>query len=107
MAFNNDAPFQIRKHIQYLNGVNVETITGDKTLTLSDSTFQILDGGGSDFDVNLPAEQDGIYFWVTNEGATNALVVKNDAAATIVSLAAGEAGLFVCDGTDWKKVIKA
>lgn len=107
MAFKNEAPFQIRKHIQYLNGVNVETISGDKTLSLADSTFQILNGGAADYDVNLPAEQDGIYFWITNSGATNALVVKNDAAATIISLAATNAALVVCNGTDWKVVITA
>jgi hypothetical protein len=56
MAFNNEAPFQVRKHIALLNGVNVETISGDKTLTLSDSTYQILNGGAADRDVNLPAE---------------------------------------------------
>ena len=107
MAYNNEAPFQVRKHIQFLGGVRVASITGDDTLTVASSTFQILDGGGSDYDVNLPAEEEGIYFWITNAGATNALVVKNDAAATIVSLAAGEAALVVCNGTDWKQVIKA
>ena len=107
MAYNNEAPFQVRKHIQFLGGVRVASITGDDTLTVASSTFQVLDGGGSDYDVNLPAEEEGIYFWITNAGATNALVVKNDAAATIVSLAAGEAALVVCDGTDWGQVIKA
>ena len=62
MAFSNEAPFQVRKHIALLNGVNVETIAADKTLTLADSTFQILNGGASDRDVDLPAETDGIYF---------------------------------------------
>jgi hypothetical protein len=83
MAFNNEAPFQIRKHIALLKGVNAETIAGDKTLVLSDSTFQIINGGGSDRDVTLPAETDGIWFWVKNSGATNALVVKDVGAATI------------------------
>lgn len=107
MAYKNEAPFQVRKHIQFLGGVNVDTISANETLTVSSSTFQVLDGGGADFDVNLPAEEEGIYFWITNAGATNALVVKNDAAATIVSLTAGQAALVVCDGTDWKQVIKA
>jgi hypothetical protein len=61
MAFSNEAPFQVRKHIALLNGVNVETIAADKTLTLADSTFQILNGGASDRDVDLPAETDGIW----------------------------------------------
>ena len=107
MAFNNEAPFQVRKHIALLKGVNIETISGNKTLTLSDSTYQILNGGGSDYDVNLPAETDGISFWVTNSGASNSLVVKDDGAVTIATVAFGEGALFVCDGTAWKLVIKA
>lgn len=107
MAFSNEAPFQVRKHIALLNGVNVETIAANKTLTLADSTFQILNGGASDRDVVLPAETDGIYFWITNSGASNGLVVKNDGASTIATVAFGEGALFVCNGTDWKLVIKA
>lgn len=107
MAFNNEAPFQVRKHIALLKGVNIETISANKTLTLSDSTYQILNGGGSDYDVNLPAETDGISFWVTNSGASNSLVVKDDGAVTIATVAFGEGALFVCDGTAWKLVIKA
>jgi hypothetical protein len=107
MAFSNEAPFQVRKHIALLNGINVETIAADKTLTLADSTFQILNGGASDRDVDLPAETDGIYFWITNSGASNGLVVKNDGGSTIATVAFGEGALFVCNGTDWKLVIKA
>ena len=97
MAFNNEAPFQIRKHIALLNGVNDETIAANKELELSDSTFQIIDGGVADFDVTLPAETDGIWFWIKNSGSTNALVVKDVGASTIASVAAGEGALFVCD----------
>ena len=107
MAFNNDAPFRVRKHIQLINGVNVDTLIADETLTVASSTFQILDGGAADYDVNLPAEEDGMYFWSTNAGATDNLVVKDDAAATIATVAAGEGALFVCNGTAWKLVIKA
>jgi len=105
MAFSNEAPFQVRKHIALLNGVNIETITGNKTLTLADSTFQGL-GGASDFDVILPEETDGITFWVINTGANN-LVVKDVGAATIATVATTESALFVCDGAQWYSVIKA
>ncbi len=107
MGYNNEAPFQIRKHIQFLGGVNVETITGPKTLTMADSTFQILDGGASDRDVTLPAEEDGIYFWVTNIGPSNNLVVKDVGAATVATVANGEGALFVSDGATFNLVIKA
>ena len=107
MAFNNEAPFQVRKHIALLNGVNIETITGDKTLVLSDSTYQIINGGASDRDIDLPAETDGISFWITNSGASNSLVVKDVGASTIATVAFGEGALFVCDGSEWKLVIKA
>jgi hypothetical protein len=107
MAFNNEAPFQIRKHIALLNGVNAETIAANKELVLSDSTFQVINGGASDRDVTLPAETDGIWFWVKNSGASNALVVKDVGAATIATVAVGEGALFVCDGASWYNIIKA
>ena len=107
MAFNNEAPFQIRKHIALLNGVNVEAISGNKTLVLSDSTYQILDGGGSDYDVIMTAETDGVHFWIRNDGSTNSLLIKDAGATTIATLTAGKAALVVCDGTTWFLVISA
>lgn len=107
MAFKNDTPFQIRKHIALLNGVNVETIAGAKTLALESSTFQIINGGASDRDVGLPAETDGIWFWIKNSGASNALVVKDVGLSTIATVAVGEGALFVCDGASWYNIIKA
>tara|TARA_S200002703_G_scaffold23274_1_gene20064 strand:- start:470 stop:793 length:324 start_codon:yes stop_codon:yes gene_type:complete len=107
MGYNNEAPFQIRKHIQLLGGVNIETITGPKTLTVADSTFQMLDGGASDRDVTLPAEEDGIYFWIVNSGSSNNLVVKDVGASTVATVANGQGGLFVSDGATFNLVIKA
>ena len=107
MAFNNEAPFQVRKHIALLKGVNVESISANKTLVLSDSTYQILDGGGSDYDLVLPAESDGVCFWVRNDGATNSIVVKDAGATTITTLTAGQSCQVVCDGSAWFLVIKA
>ena len=107
MAFNNEAPFQIRKHIALLNGVNAETITANKELVPADSTFQIINGGTSDRDVTLPAETDGIWFWIANSGTTNSLVVKDVGASTIATVAFGEGALFVCDGASWLNIIKA
>jgi len=42
MAFSDKAEFQIPRHIVQKGGVNVETITADKTLTYSDSQYQFL-----------------------------------------------------------------
>ena len=105
--FRNDAPFKVRKHIQLINGVNSATITGDETLTVASSTFQFLSGGGSDYDVNLPAEEDGIYFWIVNTGPTNDLVVKDLSPATIETITPGKGALLVCDGVAWRTVISA
>jgi hypothetical protein len=106
MAFNNEAPFQVRKHIALLNGVNVETISANKTLVLSDSTYQLLNGGGSDYDVVLPSVSDGVSFWIRNTGSTNSLVVKQGV-TTKGTLTAGQAALLVCDGSNWHVVIVA
>lgn len=107
MAYTSEAPFQIRRHIQFLNGVNTETIGGTKQLTVSDSTYQFLNGGALSRDVELPGEDDGIYFWLKNTGSSNTLVVKDVSAATIITLAVGVSALVVCDGAAWAVMMTA
>lgn len=108
MAFNNEAPFQVRKHIQLLNGVNKPAaLGGNVVLTLSDSTYQVLDAGASNRDIELPVEANGINFWIRNNGGANNLVVKDVGAATIATLTPGQAALFACDGNEWLLIIQA
>lgn len=88
----------------FRGGANVETLTGNKTLAVSDKICQKLDPGGSARDVTLPAEAAGesLGYIITNaaDGAEN-LVVKNDGGSTIVTISQNESAMVVCDGTTW------
>ncbi len=90
---------------QYRDGVDIDTIGGDIVLDFQSGNFQYLDGGGSDRNVDLPAEEDekanGLMFCVTNTGSTNDLIVRNDAAATIATVTPGSQRWVGCDGAAW------
>lgn len=87
------------------SSINVETLSGTKTLVVTDLPFQWLDPDGSDRDVNLPAEADSTnqMFIILNtaNGAGEDLVVKDDSPATIATLGPGMMGIFHCDGSNW------
>lgn len=87
-------------------GVNVEGLgNAQKTLVTDDATLQVLDPGGGDTDVLLPAEADseGLCFIIhNNAGAVESLIVKEDSdTTTIATVADGETAILVCDGTTW------
>jgi len=83
---------------------NVETLTGSKTLVATDRVVQKLDPGGSDRDVTLPAEAgstDLVFIIYNTADGDEDLTVKNDAPATLGTLAPEEGAIFTCDGTTW------
>lgn len=105
-SYNSSQSFKVARHFQFKNGVNVESITANKTLTYKDSMFQVLNPDVAR-DLILPAEKDGAVFFVKNESGSFALTVKDDAASTIETLSAGEGCILTCDGSAWKSIIKA
>ena len=86
--------------------IGVETLSGAKTLIVTDYVLQWLDPDGTDRDVNLPAEASSVnlMFIIVNtaNGAGEDLVVKDDTPATVGTLGPGMTGIFSCDGTNWK-----
>ena len=84
---------------------NVETLSGNKTLTTSDLPVQKLDPDGSDRDVRLPAEGDStdLPFFIYNmaNGAGEDLVIKDDTPATLATILPGNLAICHCDGTTW------
>jgi len=63
----------------------------------------ICDPGGGAIDLLLPAESEGLIFWIVNTAdAAEAITVKEDSdTTTVISVAQNEAALVVCDGTNW------
>jgi len=89
-----------------LYGINVETLTGDKTLTPgTDKIYQYLDEGGADRDITLDtaSASAGDRFVIRHNGDyndTHTLEVKQ-AATSLDYIYAGGVKEFVFDGTDW------
>ena len=105
-TYNSEQAFKVARHFEFKNGVNIESIVDNKTLSYKDSMVQVLDVD-SNRDVILPAERNGAIFMIKNENNTYAITVKNAASATIATLAVNEGSVFACDGSAWKLVIKA
>jgi hypothetical protein len=84
------------------------TLTGALVLDLTYPNVLLLDPGGADRDVTLPAEDGntasglGITIRNTADADGEDLVVKNDAGTTIATLIRGDVGQFRNDGTSWK-----
>lgn len=89
-ASNTILPLRRPVAFQHGDGVNVETVTGNVTLTMRSAQVQKINGGASDRDVTLPAPSlsDAIGHWyrLYNAGATNNLVFKTSAGSTLATL---------------------
>ena len=111
MAYTDASEFKIPRHIVQKGGINIETITADKTLLYSDSRYQILTtNAGASLIVNLPEKKDGVSFFITCTSSSNQTINVKDADGVDViatpNLGAGKACLLVCDGSDWAVVFE-
>ncbi len=83
---------------------NTETLTGDRVLTHDDTKLQLIDPGGASRNLDLPAEEEsaGLTFFIKNQAdAAEDLTVRDDAAATVVTISQNEGAIVWCDGTTW------
>ena len=84
---------------------NVETLSADKTLVITDLVVQKLDPGAASRDVIAPAEADStdLVFWLYNTSTTAGrnLTFQDDTPANIKVLGPGQSGMFSCDGSSW------
>ena len=108
MAYNDDVGYILDNPPILRGGVNPETITTNKTLTHSDSTYQLLKNTTGSLDVILPSPKDGASFWIKSRASSSsAIVVKDADGNTIESLGAREGILVVSTETAWWDVINA
>jgi hypothetical protein len=104
-SISSFAPLGVLRSFFGIKGaVQVETLTGNLTLTPAYPSILKLDPGGSARDVTLEAEADcdGALRWIVNGAdAAENLVVKNDGGSTIVTINQNESAAVYCDGTSW------
>ena len=100
--YASSVPGPIRKYlkIEAGGGVNIETLSADKVLTVADAHFQALDGTQN---VDLPAEDAGLWWLISNTGA-GTLTIRDDAGATVTTLTASQAAWVICSNTAWSVV---
>lgn len=104
MSYEGKNPFKVPRALMQVGGVATSTLSTALTLTLASSQMQNLDPGGASRDVTLPAEEgnDGLWYEFYNAAdAAENLVVKDDAAATIITINRGEFAKVGCTGTAW------
>ena len=82
--------------------VNSQALSGTLTLTTSSKRYQSLDPDGSARNVDLPAEAEGLAFFIVNRGnGGEVITVRNDAAGTVDTINNNEGLSVICDGTRW------
>lgn len=89
-----------------LGGINIETLTGDKTLVSdADEMYQWLDGGGANRNITLDTASAaaGDRFVIRHNGikADNHTLIVKQAAIILDYIFAGVIKEFIFDGTNW------
>lgn len=109
-SFLSSAWHAFTNQVRLEGGINVETLGAAKVLDNRSSQFQVLDPGGASRDVTLPAlgTSKGLVFVFRNTAdAAENLVIKNAAAATIATLARGEAAVIGNEsGAAWSILVE-
>lgn len=102
------APVQSSEGQTYLlDALSARTMSGHEVWDRSYRQVQRIDPGGSARNVTLPAEEDGLWFFIVNNSDQSSgedLTVKIDAGGTLATVANDQACLVMCDGTTWYKV---
>lgn len=98
---------QLTSLLSLKGGFYSGTLSGALTMDGTYGNIVKLDPGGAHRDVTLPAEEgrSGALFWIVNAAdAAENLVVKDDAANTIVTINQNESAVVSCNGTAWSLV---
>lgn len=98
------SPITTSQIAAFRSGINVETLTGGKTLKTSDKFQQRLDPGGASRTIVLTAENKSkrIRFNIFNAAdADEVLTINDDGGTTITKIGKGQLVELSCDGTSW------
>lgn len=101
MAYNGKPFFKIPRPLLLAGGLEIQTLSGNITLSDKDSLFQVIDGGLSNRNVTLPPEKDGRVYFIKNGGATNNLLILDDAASGVITLSPNEVVLLGSSDSTW------
>lgn len=103
--------FNLKKKLSAKGAVlqsRTKILSADLTLYEHSNRIQFIDPGGQNRSIILPAENNSknLFFFIFNTAdAAEDLIVKDDGAATIVTISQDEGGAVFCDGTVWRGFI--
>jgi hypothetical protein len=102
MALLSGATKPLTAQLRLRDGVDVRTLTGALTLDSKAGNFLLLDPGGSDRTVTLPAATgaDGAFFFIANTADAAETLTISDG-STVATVGQGQACVLGCNGTDW------
>jgi len=87
---------------------NVETLSGDKTVSYTDAAIQVLDPGGAGRNVDLPGDSIGQAYLVVNTAdAAEDLTVRDADDNTVAVVSQNEAAYFVNTGSGYTALLGA
>jgi hypothetical protein len=106
-TFLSKALKQFTAQIRVKGGIAIQTLTGAVTVTAQSGNVLALDPGGASRDVTMPPEEScegAVFVFYNTADAAENLVVKNDAAGTIVTIGRGESYIVACSGSAWTAI---
>lgn len=105
----NDAPIRNSKvESKFRLRTVAKTAGANVTLLEEDPPVQVITPTGSARDVTLPAfsaDLEGLTFIVYNNAGSALNLVVKSASNTILTVAQGKCGIFICDGTEWRGLL--
>tara|TARA_R110002020_G_scaffold364704_3_gene577000 strand:- start:1702 stop:2028 length:327 start_codon:yes stop_codon:yes gene_type:complete len=104
MAYSGTATKPLTAQLHLRGGVQAMTLAGHHTLTLKSANYIRFDAGGTSRNITLPAValSSGCCFRIFNgSGGAHDLVVKDEDAATILSIPQNTSALVGCTGDAW------
>lgn len=78
-----------------------KVLSADVGITLKGDLVNFFDAGGSNRNVTLPELEEGRFYFISNVGTTNNLVIKYSTGTTITTLLPGDTGLLIASGFEW------
>lgn len=102
--FSTGAARVVNQQVRLRGGVESSTLAANLTLDERSSHVQVLDPGGANRDVTLPANEltgDAPFLIFNDADADERLAVKKPGGTTLATLHRGEGAVFAGDGSDW------
>jgi hypothetical protein len=99
-------PEDLNRGNLYLQNVNSETLSGDKTLSNDAAFAQVIDCDGSGRNLDLPSDETGLMYLIVNKSDNaKAITVRDDSDTTVVTVNQNDAALVYNTGSGYVSLL--